>query len=97
MFDARATATEFLDQPDCDPALAAASYRFMATVNFHFGGTRIVRRFLAAETAGRHAGVRSMCLVLGLATASWNELQRCDKIPLSLSPFPARVGSHNPR
>lgn len=55
MFDARATAKEFLDQPDCDPALAAASYRFMETVNCHFGGTRIVRRFLAAETAGRPA------------------------------------------
>jgi hypothetical protein len=28
MFDSRATATEFLDRPDCDPALAAASYWF---------------------------------------------------------------------
>jgi hypothetical protein len=28
VFDSRATATEFLDRPDCDPALAAASYRF---------------------------------------------------------------------
>src|SRR5450759_601809 len=26
VFDSRATATEFLDRPDCDPALAAASY-----------------------------------------------------------------------
>lgn len=39
MFDSRAMATEFLDQPDCDPALAAASYRFMETVNCQFGGT----------------------------------------------------------
>jgi hypothetical protein len=36
--------------------LAAASYRFMETVNCYFGGIRMVRRFLATETAGRHAG-----------------------------------------
>ena len=47
MFDSRATATEFLDRPDCDPALAAASYRFMEMVNRRFGGIRLVRRFLA--------------------------------------------------
>ena len=46
MSDSRATATEFLDRSDCDPALAAASYRFMETVNGRFGGIRIVRRFL---------------------------------------------------
>ena len=55
MFDSRATATEVLDRPDCDPALAAGSYRFMETVICHFGGIRMVRRFLATETAGRHA------------------------------------------
>ena len=57
MFESRATAAEFLDRPDCDPALAAASYRFMETVNCRFGGIRIARRFLAAETMGRHAGL----------------------------------------
>ncbi|MCL4180913.1 MAG: methyltransferase domain-containing protein [Verrucomicrobia bacterium] len=76
MFDARATATEFLDQPDCDPALVAASYRFMETVNCHFGGTRIVRRFLAAETAGRHAGAPFRILDIGSGS--------CD-IPLAVS------------
>ena len=45
MNDVRATTKEFLDQPDCDPSLAAASYRFMELVNGCFGGTRIVRRF----------------------------------------------------
>jgi hypothetical protein len=40
VFDSRATATEFLDRPDCDPALAAASYRFMEMVNCCFGGIR---------------------------------------------------------
>lgn len=76
VFDACATATEFLDQPDCDPALAAASYRFMETVNCYFGGTRIVRRFLAAETAGRHAGVPFRILDIGSGS--------CD-IPLAVS------------
>ncbi len=86
VFDARATATEFLDQPDCDPALAAASYRFMETINCHFGGTRIVRRFLVAETAGRHAGDPLRILDIGsgscaipLAVSRW---ARACAIPL---------------
>jgi hypothetical protein len=76
MFDSRATATEFLDRPDCDPALAAASYRFMETVNSRFGGIRTVRRFLAAETAGRHAGPPLRILDIGSGS--------CD-IPLTVS------------
>ena len=78
MFESRATAAEFLDRPDCDPALAAASYRFMETVNCRFGGIRIVRRFLAAETAGRHAGaplrildIGSGCCDIPLAVSRW--------------------------
>jgi hypothetical protein len=51
----RAIAAEFPDQPNDDPALAVASYRFMETVDCRFGGIRIVRRFLATETAGRCA------------------------------------------
>ena len=76
MFDSRATATEFLDQPDCDPALAAASYRFMETVNGRFGGIRVVRRFLAAETAGRPADAPLRILDIGSGS--------CD-IPLAVS------------
>ena len=76
MFDSRATATEFLDRPDCDPALAAASYRFMETVNGCFGGIRMVRRFLATETQGRHAGVPLRILDIGSGS--------CD-IPLAVS------------
>ena len=78
MFESRATAAEFLDRPDCDPALAAASYRFMETVNCRFGGIRIVRRFLAAETAGRHAvaplrilDIGSGCCDIPLAVSRW--------------------------
>lgn len=76
MADARATATEFLDQPDCDPALAAASYHFMERVNVRFGGIRIVKCFLAAETAGRpiHTPLR----ILDIGSGS------CD-IPLAVS------------
>lgn len=76
MFDSRATTTEFLDRPDCDPALAAASYRFMETVNGCFGGIRMVRRFLATETKGRHAGAPLRILDIGSGS--------CD-IPLAVS------------
>jgi 2-polyprenyl-3-methyl-5-hydroxy-6-metoxy-1,4-benzoquinol methylase len=76
VFDSRATATEFLDRPDCDPTLAASSYRFMETVNCYFGGIRTVRRFLAAETAGRHAGAPLRILDIGSGS--------CD-IPLAMS------------
>ncbi|MDO8596163.1 MAG: methyltransferase domain-containing protein, partial [Sulfuricaulis sp.] len=76
MFDSRATATEFLDRPDCEPALAAASYRFMETVNYRFGGIRVVRRFLAAETTGRCAGAPLRILDIGSGS--------CD-IPLAVS------------
>ena len=86
MFESRATATEFLDRPDCDPALAAASYRFMEAVNCHFGGIRIVRRFLAAETAARHDGAPLRILDIGsgscdipLAVSRW---ARANGIPL---------------
>jgi SAM-dependent methyltransferase len=51
VFESRATEIELLDQPDCDPELAAASYRFMEKVNRYFGGARVVRQFLARETA----------------------------------------------
>ena len=76
MFDSRSTTMEFLDRPDCDPALAAASYRFMETVNCRFGGIRIVRRFLTAETAGRYTGAPLRILDIGSGS--------CD-IPLAVS------------
>ena len=76
MFDSRATAHEFLDRPDCDPELAAASYRFMELVNGCFGGTRVVRRFLHAEATGRH--VAAPLRVLDIGSGS------CD-IPLAVS------------
>lgn len=76
MFEARATATEFLDRSDCDPELAAASYRFMETINCYFGGVRTVLRFLSAEMAGRKAGAPLRLLDIGSGS--------CD-IPLALS------------
>ena len=83
MFDARAMASEFLDRPDCDPALAAASHRFMETVNYRFGGIRLVRRFLAAETAMRHAGAPLRILDIGSGS--------CD-IPLAVSRWARTYG-----
>ena len=86
VFDSRATATEFLDRPDCDPALAATSYQFMETVNCRFGGIRVVQRFLATETAGRHVGAPLRILDIGsgscdipLAVSRW---ARANDIPL---------------
>jgi len=76
MCDARATAMEFLDQPDCDPSLAAASYRFMERVNGYFGGTRVVRRFLSAETRCRD--INTPLRILDIGSGS------CD-IPLAVS------------
>ena len=81
MFEARATETEFLDRPDCDPALAAASYRFMEAVNGRFGGIRVVQRFLSSETAGRTAGVPLRVLDIGSGS--------CD-IPLAVSRWACR-------
>ena len=83
MFDARATTPEFLDRPDCDPALAAASYRFMEMVNRRFGGIRVVRRFLAAETAGRPADAPLRILDIGSGS--------CD-IPLAVSRWARAYG-----
>lgn len=51
--DGRATAEEFLDRPECEPALAAASYSFMERVNGSFGGVRIVKNYVAAATVLR--------------------------------------------
>jgi len=76
VFETRATAKEFLDQPDLDPGLAVASYRFMERVNRYFGGVRIVRRFVAAEAAGREDGTPLRILDIGAGS--------CD-IPLAVS------------
>jgi phospholipid N-methyltransferase len=75
--DTRATAAEFLDRPDCELALAAESYRFMERVNRRFGGIRVVRRFLEAETAGRQPS-ESPLRILDIGSGS------CD-IPQAIS------------
>lgn len=76
MFDQRATAEELIDRPDCEPALAAASYRFMETVNCRFGGIQAVQRFLAAEIPKHPTG--SPLRILDIGSGS------CD-IPLAMS------------
>lgn len=89
MFDTRATATELLDAPDCSPALAAESYRFMEMINRHFGGVRAVRRFLAGEAAGRRIDaplrvldIGSGCCDIPLAVSQW---ARSAGIPLQVT------------
>ncbi len=81
MFDARATKTEFLDEVDCDPSLAAASYRFMEGVNGYFGGTDVVRRFLSVEA--KRWDVSSPLRMLDIGSGS------CD-IPLAVSRWARR-------
>lgn len=76
MFDKRSMATEYLDRPDCDAALAVASYRFMEIVNRYFGGMAPVRRFLAAATANGRAVDPLRILDIGAGS--------CD-IPLAVS------------
>ncbi len=76
MFETRAREEEFLDRPDFDPALAAMSYRFMEQVNRNLGGIRVVRRFLAAETAKRRPVTPLRLLDIGSGS--------CD-IPLAIS------------
>ncbi len=76
MFEHRASAQELIDLPDCAPALAASSYRFMQIVNRWFGGTRVVRRFLAAQTGRRRSSDYVRILDIGSGS--------CD-IPLALS------------
>lgn len=81
VFEQRAHDTEFLDQENCDPTLAAASYRFMERVNNYFGGVRVVRRFLHREIQQRqlHSPIR----ILDIGSGS------CD-IPLAVSRWARR-------
>jgi len=83
VFESRDTATEFLDRPDCDPALANASYRFMEMVNCRFGGIRMVRRFLSTEMKRRHADIPLRVLDIGSGS--------CD-IPLAVSKWAHAYG-----
>lgn len=89
MFNSRATTAEYLDGPDCDPALAVASYRFMEMINACFGGIRAVQCFLAAEMEGRKAGAPLRLLDIGsgscdipLAVSRW---ARAQGIPLRVT------------
>ena len=81
MFKTRAMEAEFLDEPDCDPRLAADSYRFMEGINGYWGGIRVVRRFLAAEVRQRHDNAPLRILDIGSGS--------CD-IPLAMSRWARR-------
>lgn len=74
MYDARSTSLEFLDRPDCDPALSVESYRFMEMINSYFGGIRVVKQFIKTETARRNG---APLRILDIGSGS------CD-IPLSV-------------
>ena len=73
MFDQRATAEELIDRPDCGPELAAASYRFMETVNRWFGAHATCGVFWLLETADAAQVVRCAfwTSVREAATSRW--------------------------
>lgn len=76
MFNSRSMGKEFLDHPDCDPALAEASFHFMDIVNRYFGGIHVVRRFLSTEIKKRHSNAPLRILDIGSGSCG---------IPLALS------------
>ena len=68
MFDSRADALELLDRDDLDKTFALQSYRFMAIVNKYFGGTAIVRNFIANEA--RHKGSGETLRILDIGSGA---------------------------
>jgi hypothetical protein len=79
----RASETELLDRPDCDPPLAEKSYRFMRFVNRIGGGTRVVRHFLEEEMP--KTPVQSPVRILDLGSGT------CD-IPLAITRWAVKRG-----
>jgi 2-polyprenyl-3-methyl-5-hydroxy-6-metoxy-1,4-benzoquinol methylase len=65
MLENRSTESEYLDSADCDPELAAESYRFMEKVNRYFGGISNVRRFIKEESKGRSSNSPMRILDIG--------------------------------
>jgi hypothetical protein len=76
----RAEGEEFIDRPDADPDLVRRSHTFMRGVNGLFGGTRVVRRFVADMA---HGSGPTHVLDLGSGT--------CD-IPLKVRAWARRRG-----
>lgn len=83
MFEQRAQECEYLDRHDCDPALAAASYRFMEKANRYFGGIHLVRRFIASETKEHKGSAPVRILDIGAGS--------CD-IPIAISTWARKHG-----
>ena len=77
MLDRRSTEAELLDDPNLDGRIALESYRFMAIVNRHAGGTRVVRRFVEREALTRGDGrlhvldIGSGVCDIPIAVAKW--------------------------
>ncbi|NLF30406.1 MAG: methyltransferase domain-containing protein [Planctomycetes bacterium] len=59
MLERRCEDLEWLDRPDCPADLPAVSDRFMALINRHFGGERLVRSFIAGQLR-RHGAARPL-------------------------------------
>ena len=89
VFEKRSMQQEFLDSPDCDPELAAESYRFMEKVNRFFGGAGNVRRFIEKEAADCKSSSPLRILDIGsgscdipVAISRW---ARCRGIPVKFT------------
>ena len=83
MFESRSTQPEWMDEPDFDHVLAEQSFRFIRVVNRFFGGTRIVRQFIADEAARMPAGKRLNVLDIGSG---------CCDIPISVAQWARKQG-----
>lgn len=85
MLSHRATERELIDDPDADPRLIEDALVFMARVNRHLGGTRVVRRFIADELRRTTGGGTLRVLDIGaggcdipLAVSRWARRHRRD-------------------
>jgi ubiquinone/menaquinone biosynthesis C-methylase UbiE len=76
VFKQRAQECEYLDRQDCDPVIAAASYRFMEKANRYFGGIHLVRRFIESEIKAHRCPAPVRILDIGSGS--------CD-IPIAIS------------
>ncbi len=79
-FKRRSAQAEWMDTADFDPRVAAQSFRFIQVVNRFFGGTWLVKRFIA-QAAQRHPPGRTL-KILDIGSGS------CD-IPVALCQWAA--------
>jgi 2-polyprenyl-3-methyl-5-hydroxy-6-metoxy-1,4-benzoquinol methylase len=83
VFETRADTLELLDRDDIDEALALQSYRFMSIVNRYFGGTAVVKDFIATKL--RHHNRSEPLRILDIGSGA------CD-IPAAICKWAQKAG-----